>query len=247
MDTHLFEEVMGISVSGKKEIVENRRSSLALSDGNSSELVTDLDDEDKYPYNIPFESKFRPDEMRCLALLAHNNMKPAMKNFVLSHREVLRKFRLTGTFTTMTMLKTIFGDDPEMMYGPTCQSGPLGGDAEICTLMCLEDLGGMIFFVDPLSAHPHQADIDSLFRLANVYNIIAAPNPTSAHSLCFVLKTSLEEGRKDKIPSFFHTLQSPGVNLYKKEQKREAERNTFKKPLLKTRISFKEQMEKKSK
>ena len=33
------------------------------------------------------------------------------------------------------------------------QSGPLGGDAQIAALMCMEDLGALIFFVDPLSAH----------------------------------------------------------------------------------------------
>jgi len=38
------------------------------------------------------------------------------------------------------------------MY-PDTQSGPLGGDAQIAALMCMEDLGALIFFVDPLSAH----------------------------------------------------------------------------------------------
>jgi len=175
------------------------------------------------PYNLKFEAAFGPDQMRCLALVAHNHMKPAMKEFVKSHKEILRKFRLTGTNTTMTMLKDAFGDDPTVQYGPAFQSGPLGGDAELCALMCLEDLGGCIFFQDPLSAHPHQADIDSLTRLCNVHNILTANNPCTAHALCFVLKCALEAGRKDKIPSFFCSLKSPGVAVYKEQQKRALE------------------------
>jgi len=170
-------------------------------------------------YNKHFESMFEPKEMRCLALVAHNHMKPAMRDFVNSHKEVLRKFRLTGTNTTMTMLREAFGDDPSVQYGPEFSSGPLGGDAELCALMCLQELGACIFFQDPLTAHPHQADIESLCRLCNVHNILTANNPCTAHALCFTLKAALEDGRRDMIPSFFCTLKSPGVSVYKEQQK----------------------------
>ena len=30
----------------------------------------------------------------------------------------------------MSMLREVFGDDPEVIYGPSCKSGPLGGDAQ---------------------------------------------------------------------------------------------------------------------
>ena len=165
-----------------------------------------------------FQSAFRPKEMRCLALVAHNNMKPAMKAFVQTRQEVLKKFRLTGTSTTMTMLRSIFDSDKDVMYGPTFKSGPLGGDAEVCALMCQEDLGGILFFMDPLDPHPHQCDIDALIRLSNVTNVLFATNPTSCDALTFVLEHVLKEERKDLIPSFFHTLESPGVSVYKEGQ-----------------------------
>merc|ERR1711907_921346 len=76
-------------------------------------------------YNEEFKSEFEPNEMRCLALVAHNHMKPAMRDFVISHKEILRKFRLTGTNTTMAMLREVFGDDPTVQYGPSFASGPL--------------------------------------------------------------------------------------------------------------------------
>jgi hypothetical protein len=109
-------------------------------------------------------------------------------------------------------------DNPEIEYGLTCTSGPLGGDAQIAALMCMDDLGALIFFVDPLSAHPHQADIDSLIRLANCGNVIVCPNPTSAMSMMHTLKAALENGSRGMIPSFFETLESPAVEEYKHQQ-----------------------------
>ena len=84
----------------------------------------------------------------------------------------------------------------------------------------MEDLGGIIFFVDPLSAHPHQADIDSLLRLANCGNIIVCPNPASASSMMHTLRCALLKGEKARgmIPSFFETLESPAVEEYKHQQ-----------------------------
>mmetsp|Transcript_18010 Transcript_18010/g.39248 ORF Transcript_18010/g.39248 Transcript_18010/m.39248 type:complete len:293 (-) Transcript_18010:193-1071(-) len=167
----------------------------------------------------PFDSKFEPREMRQLALVAHNHMKPAMKEFIQTFSEILKKFRITGTQTTMRMCKTLWGEDnPDIEYGLTCTSGPLGGDAQIAALMCVEDLGGMIFFVDPLSAHPHQADIDSLLRLANCGNVFVCTNPTSAMSMMHTLRRSLEDGCSAAIPSFFKTLESPAVAEYKHQQ-----------------------------
>jgi len=167
----------------------------------------------------PFESKFAPSDMRQLALVAHNHMKPAMKEFITTYSAILQKFRITGTQTTMRMCKALWGeDDPNIEYGLTCTSGPLGGDAQVAALMCVADLGALIFFVDPLSAHPHQADIDSLCRLSNCGNIIVCNNPSSAMSLMHTLKCALERGQRGMIPSFFETLESPAVAEYRRQQ-----------------------------
>lgn len=147
-------------------------------------------------------------------------MKPAMKKFIEEHSEILKKFRLTGTNTTITMSKTVFGEsNPEVEYGPTFTSGPLGGDAQLAALMCYEDLGGLFFFVDPLSPHPHQADIESLIRLANVNNVMLCLNPTSATSTMWAVRHALTSNHVEMMPSFFETLESPCVPEYKAAQK----------------------------
>ena len=146
-------------------------------------------------------------------------MKPAMRTFVVNNKKILKRFRLTGTATTMKMLKSVFGEnDPTVVYGPTCSSGPLGGDAQVAAQMVLEDLGGLIFFRDPLTAHPHHADIESLNRLANVHNIVYAENPTTALMVINTISNALDLHKPELIPSFFMTLQSPCVAEYQQAQ-----------------------------
>lgn len=43
-----------------------------------------------------FDSFFGPNDMRLLALVSHNHMKHAMREFVVANKNVLKKFRLTG-------------------------------------------------------------------------------------------------------------------------------------------------------
>lgn len=166
----------------------------------------------------PFASMFRPDDMRLLALVSHNNMKQSMKQFVIANMQVLKKFRLTGTNTTMKMLKEVFGNDPEVVYGPSCKSGPLGGDAQLVAMAVTGQLGGCIFFIDPMDAHPHSADIECLVRQGNVHNILMMNNPCSAHVCMNTFRVALKMGRMEMIPSFFFDLESPSVEAYKQRQ-----------------------------
>lgn len=172
-------------------------------------------------HDIDFQSAFAPSQMRCLALVSHNEMKKTMKDFVLSNRNILKKFRLTGTNSTMTMLKEVFKDETGIVFGPSCQSGPLGGDAELVGLMCSGRLGGMIFFQDPMNAHPHQCDIACLLRQALVHNTLCATTPCTALMIMHTLRCALkEQGKPELIPSFFFSLQSPAVAAYKAAQKK---------------------------
>jgi len=46
----------------------------------------------------------------------------------------------------------------------------------------------LIFFIDPLDAHPHDADINALLRLAQVYGIVCA---TTAATTDFILSSKM--------------------------------------------------------
>ncbi len=72
-------------------------------------------------------------------------------------------------------------------------SGPLGGDAQIGSLLVSGGLDLVVFLVDPLTAHPHEPDVQSLARLANVHNVPIASNEATAKLL---LKALLCECQK---------------------------------------------------
>ena len=62
-------------------------------------------------------------------------------------------------------------------------SGPLGGDQAVGKMISTNNIRAVIFFRDPLSSHPHHADIEALGRLCDVYQIPFATNPSTAYAV----------------------------------------------------------------
>jgi methylglyoxal synthase len=58
-----------------------------------------------------------------------------------------------------------------------------GGDAQIAAEIVQGKVDGVIFFIDPLSSHPHEVDVQMLLRLCNVWNIPIATNYATASLL----------------------------------------------------------------
>ena len=187
---------------------------------NSMDSISE--DEFANPMDPDFSPAFPASDMRCLALVSHNGMKKTMREFVIANKNLLKKFRLTGTNSTMTMLREVFKDEEPgtIVFGPACASGPLGGDAELVAHMVGGKIGGVFFFQDPMDSHPHRADIDCLVRQALVHNVVMAETPSSALMICQTLRQALiGKGKPELIPSFFFSLQSPTVEAYKANQK----------------------------
>jgi methylglyoxal synthase len=68
------------------------------------------------------------------------------------------------------------------------KSGPLGGDAQIASLIAEGGIDGVIFFIDPLEVHAHQVDVNMLLRICNVYNVPLATNYSTASLIISSLK-----------------------------------------------------------
>lgn len=119
------------------------------------------------------------DKRKYLALIAHNNMKESLMEFCSIHTNKLEKFPLIATGTTGSMLYKKTG----MCLSRKVASGPLGGDQAVGTLISTQNICGVIFFRDPLSSHPHHADIEALGRLCDVYQIPFATNPQSGEAI----------------------------------------------------------------
>lgn len=91
------------------------------------------------------------------------------------HRKPLSKLALFGTGTTGGRILKETGLEITPL-----KSGPLGGDAQIGAMIAEGRLDALIFFIDPLSALPHDVDVKSLIRLATLYNTPLAINEASA-------------------------------------------------------------------
>ena len=119
------------------------------------------------------------DQARYIALIAHDAMKPVLVDFASAYRETLEAYPLVATGTTGTLLYRSTG----LLLSRKVQSGPLGGDQAIGALIASGNIRAVIFFRDPLAAHPHHADIAALGRLCDVYYVPFATNPATAETV----------------------------------------------------------------
>lgn len=122
-----------------------------------------------------------PDERKTLALIAHDGKKADMVAFAIAHRDVLQRYELIATATTGKLLEDKCGLKVMKML-----SGPHGGDAQIAARVAEGVIEAVFFFVDPLTANPHDPDIQGLLRICNVHNVPLATNPATAS---FIIST----------------------------------------------------------
>ena len=86
-----------------------------------------------------------------IALVAHDNRKADMVEWVKHNAELLSHHHLVCTGTTGRLIKEAF-DELNIPADVTCMnSGPLGGDAEIAALVVRHQVDLAIFLIDDLN------------------------------------------------------------------------------------------------
>jgi methylglyoxal synthase len=134
-----------------------------------------------------------------IALIAHDNRKEELINWVKANTSSLSKHFLCGTGTTARLISEQTGL-PVKGY----KSGPLGGDQQIGALISESDVDFMIFFWDPLTTQPHDPDVKALLRIAVMYDIPVAMNQSTAD---FLLTSKLiEEEYSRNIIDYYSRL-----------------------------------------
>ncbi len=131
-----------------------------------------------------------------VALVAHDGCKQAMVDWATRHRRTLAACRLIATGTTGQRLAEAL---PELAIA-RLKSGPLGGDQQIGAAIAEGRLDALIFFLDPLTALPHDVDVKALTRLAVVYDLPLALNPATADALIAGIAPAAQAAPKDRPP-----------------------------------------------
>ncbi len=110
-----------------------------------------------------------------IALIAHDKKKEDMINLCIAYQQILKDHRLCATGTTGKLVAEATGLKIKRFL-----SGPMGGDQQIGSRVAYNRIDLIIFLRDPLTAQPHEPDVNALLRLCDVHNIPLATNIATA-------------------------------------------------------------------
>ncbi len=122
---------------------------------------------------------------KTIALVAHDNRKKDIAEWVAWNHEFLWHHSMICTGTTGNIIEEVFEKISDTNNRPLPQiqklkSGPLGGDQQLGALISESKIDLLIFLWDPMQPQPHDVDVKALLRIATLYNIPVAINRTSA-------------------------------------------------------------------
>ena len=116
-----------------------------------------------------------------IGIVAHDNRKEDLLQWVEHNKKILKEHRLVCTGTTGKLVADLlYGTIINESKVKRLKSGPLGGDQQMGSRISSERIDVLIFLWDPMSAQPHDPDVKALLRLAVLYNIPTACNRATA-------------------------------------------------------------------
>jgi methylglyoxal synthase len=132
-------------------------------------------------------SEAQPPLRKRISLVAHDNRKRDMIEWVRWNYRILRQHALICTGTTGRLvdeaLRAMIAQENEREPAPEItrlKSGPLGGDQQLGAMIAEGKIDLVVFFWDPMEPHPHDVDVKALLRIAVVYNVPIACNRSTA-------------------------------------------------------------------
>jgi methylglyoxal synthase len=124
---------------------------------------------------------------KTIALVAHDNRKEDLLEWVRWNYKILIEHSLVCTGTTGRLVKEAIESklEPETEDAggseiSMLKSGPLGGDQQLGAMIADGKIDMVIFLWDPMQPQPHDVDVKALLRIAVVYNIPIACNRSTA-------------------------------------------------------------------
>ncbi len=129
-----------------------------------------------------------------IALIAHDQKKADMLEFVRAHVDFFRQQQLVATGNTGKLLSEQLGLTIERVT-----HGPFGGDLIIGGRVAEGLVQAVLFFRDPLTAQPHEPDVSALMRVCDVHSIPLATNRATAEA---VVRAFQVESFRDRLLSW---------------------------------------------
>ncbi len=128
-----------------------------------------------------------------IALVAHDNCKKDMVEWVQWNWEILKDHKIVSTGTTGRMVAEALASRMEKSASKgvrikRLKSGPFGGDQQMGAMIAEGKIDVLIFFWDPMEPHPHEVDVKALERISVLYNIPVACNRSTAD---FIISSEL--------------------------------------------------------
>lgn len=125
-----------------------------------------------------------PQRRQAIGLVAHDRMKDDLVVWARAWQAPLARLAIFATGTTGGRIAEAL---PALEL-IRLLSGPLGGDQQLGAMIAEGRIDGMVFFVDPLSPHPHDVDVKALIRVATLADIPFACNRATGDAVmraCF--------------------------------------------------------------
>jgi methylglyoxal synthase len=129
------------------------------------------------------------DAQKRIALVAHDNRKKDLVEWVEWNWEKLSKHKMVCTGTTGLLVEEAMirkmsqKKDLHRVEISKLKSGPLGGDQQLGAMIAEGKIDMMIFLWDPMQPQPHDVDVKALLRITALYNIPTACNRSTADFL----------------------------------------------------------------
>jgi len=124
------------------------------------------------------------DKVKTVALVAHDNRKTDLAEWVDYNAAKLANHHLICTGTTGKMVEdTLAKSNHQPLTLKKVKSGPLGGDLQLGALVAEGKIDILIFFWDPMQPQPHDVDVKALLRITVLYNVPTACNRSTADFL----------------------------------------------------------------
>lgn len=123
-----------------------------------------------------------------IGLIAHDAKKILMQNFCIAYKGILEKNEVYATGTTGRLIEEATGLTIHKYL-----AGHLGGENQLGSQIENNDIDLVIFLRDPLTAKPHEPDVNIIVQLCDRYNIPLATNLASAE----LLIKALDKGDMD--------------------------------------------------